>query len=151
VDRPRRLMPAATGAAAVLLLAACASVVAGDRAIAPVTNTARARCYTSVSPSPASGYGQLGSTVSLTKPDGNPAQVTDAVNVCSVLWRQGLLTLGKAGLGPRIGRGHPVPPLVVCVMPNGVAAVFPGSHRTCTHLGLPRARPSPDGERTTAS
>jgi hypothetical protein len=139
--RPRRLMPGATAAAAVLLLAACASVVAGDRATAPVTNTARARCYTSVSPAPAGAYGLLGTTVSLTKPDGSPAQVTDALDVCAVLWRQGLLTTGKAGLGPLIGRNHPVPELVACVMANGVAAVFPGGPRTCAKLGLPRARP----------
>lgn len=143
-DRSRRLMPAA--ACAVLLLAACASVVAGDHASAPVTNTARAGCYTSASPAPARGYGLLGTTVSLTNPDGTPGHVTDALDVCAVLWRQGLLTLGKAGLGSRIGSNHPVPPLVACVMPNGVAAVFPGRPRTCANLGLPRARPQPARE-----
>jgi hypothetical protein len=149
--RPRRLMPGATATAAVLMLAACASVVAGDRATAPVTNTARARCYTSASSASAGGYGLLGTTVSLTKPDGTPAQVTDALDVCTVLWRQGLLTLGQARLGPRIGRNHPVPPLVVCVMPNGTAAVFPGRPRTCAKLGLPRAGPGLHLKSTSAS
>jgi hypothetical protein len=141
--RRRRLMPTATAAVAVLLLAACASVVAGDHATAPVTNTAQARCYTSARTTPARGYGQLGTTVSLTNLDGTPAHVTDALDVCALLWRQGLLTVGKAGLGARIGSNHPVPPLVACVLPTGIAAVFPGRPHSCANLGLPRARPQP--------
>jgi hypothetical protein len=139
----RRFMPTATGAAVALLLAACAGVVAGDHATAPVrpvTNTTRARCYTSASLAPAGGYGFMGTIVTLSNRNGRPVQVTDALSVCAVLWRQGLLRRGIAGLGPRIGSHHPVPPLVVCVMPDGVAAVFPGRAHTCADLGLPRAR-----------
>jgi hypothetical protein len=141
--RRRRLMPM-MGGATVLLPAACASVVTGDHASAPVTNTSWARCYTSASLAPAGAYKFIGTTVTLTNVSGASARVTDALGVCAVLWRQGLLIRGKAGLGPRIGRDHRVPPLVACVMPDGIAAVFPGHARTCAALGLPRS----DGTRS---
>jgi hypothetical protein len=137
--RRRQLMPTVTGAAALLLLAACASAVTGDHATtAPVTNTSRARCYTSVRPAFTGAYGLIGTTVTLTKLDGKSERVTDALGICAVLWRQGLLRPGEPGLGPRIGSHHPVPSLVACVLPDGVAAVFPGRPHTCARLSLPR-------------
>jgi hypothetical protein len=146
--RRRQLMPTVTSAAALLLLAACASAVTGDHATtAPVTNTSRARCYTSTRPAFTGAYGLIGTTVTLTKLDGASERVTDALGVCTVLWRQGLLRPGEPGLGPRIGSHHPVPPLVACVLPDGVAAVFPGRSRTCARLRLPRARPRPLDQR----
>ena len=40
---------------------------------------------------------------------------------------------------PSPGADNPVPPLVACVMPDGTAAVFPGTRATCATLGLPNA------------
>jgi hypothetical protein len=40
---------------------------------------------------------------------------------------------------PSPGADNPVPPLVACVMPDGTAAVFPGTRASCVTLGLPDA------------
>jgi hypothetical protein len=79
-------------------------------------------------------------------PVGTDAQVTDALAACTTVWASGLLTLGSTQVGgtrPPAGMlttNHPVPSLVVCVLPGGVAGVFPGNDTTCETLGLPAAQ-----------
>jgi len=79
---------------------------------------------------------------------GSNAQVTNALAVCSVVWADGFLRWGSSEVGgTRLPSGaldpdHPVPPLVVCVLPSGIAAVFPGEKNTCATLGLPAAEGS---------
>ncbi len=113
---------------------------------APVTETDLARCYTV--DSLAGGNNFRGTSVAAAGPIGSHAQVTNALSACTLLWQDGLLTLGSANAGANmtpsqrahLNPDHPVPFLVVCVLPNGVAAVFPGNKETCQSLGLPAAQ-----------
>jgi len=77
-----------------------------------VTNTSTAFCY-----SVPSLAGHKGTAVTASGAPGSPAQVTDALQTCTMLW-------------------HQVPNLVVCTMPDGTAGVFPGDASTCRQLGL---------------
>jgi hypothetical protein len=96
----------------------------------------------------AGGNNFRGSSVAAAGPIGSIAQVTNALSACTLIWQDGLLTLGSrnasgANLSPseraHLNPDHPVPSLVVCVLPNGVAGVFPGDRKTCQALGLPAA------------
>lgn len=104
----------------------------------PVTNHTTAHCY-----SLPTEAGNNGTTVMNAGTPGTAAQVRDALAACSTLWRDGFLVSGD----PRIVNVtqpttvHPVPPLVVCTMADGRAAVFPGESGLCGRLGLPSARP----------
>ena len=112
---------------------------------APVTETDLARCYTV--DSLAGGNDFRGSSVTAAGPIGSNAQVTNALSACTLLWQDGLLTPGSANAGANmtpsqrahLNPDHPVPSLVVCVLPGGVAGVFPGNKETCQTLGLPPA------------
>jgi len=114
---------------------------------AAVTDTDLARCYTV--DSLAGGNNFRGTSVAAAGPIGSHAQVTNALSACTLIWQDGLLTLGSrnssgANLSPsdraHLNPDHPVPSLVVCVLPSGVAAVFPGNKETCQTLGLPAAQ-----------
>src|SRR5215472_18180412 len=134
-----------------LLIAASAVVIAvGTSAGAyayvqhsqPVTDKNQARCYTVAS---LSAGPQSFTTIAQATPAGSsrPAQVDNALSVCAALWRQGILHPGPQGAhGPATpdpAGTSPVPPLADCVLPDGTAAVFPGTHATCATLGLPHA------------
>ncbi len=112
--------------------------------VQPVTDKNEARCYTvpSLSAGPTSF-----TTVGAAAPAGShaPAQVEDALGICSALWRQGFVKAGPQGAaGPAkpnpAGVSSPVPSLVACVLPDGTAAIFPGPASTCAALGLPTAK-----------
>ena len=113
---------------------------------APVTETDLARCYTV--DSLAGGNNFSGAAVAAAGPIGSTAQVTNALSACTLLWQDGLLTPGSANAGAdltpseraHLSPDHPVPSLVVCVLPSGVAGVFPGNKETCQTLGLPAAQ-----------
>jgi hypothetical protein len=101
----------------------------------PVSNLNSAHCF-SIASSETSGT-QIAEAGPLT----SPQQVTDAVGACSVLWRDGFLVLGTSHI-IRVTQPttvHPIPPLVVCTMPDGTAGVFPGKQTLCKKLGLPLA------------
>jgi hypothetical protein len=117
----------------VTVVACTAAVVAFER----VTNKTQARCYSVDQPSRRYiGIGMANSTPT-------PGQVRNARAVCASLFRGGFLTAGVEGIDPHPAGGqHPVPPLVVCVLPDGAAAVFPGGPRTCARLSLPSATKS---------
>jgi len=134
-----------------LLIAASAAIVAvGTSAGAyayvqhssPVTDKSEARCYTVASLS--SGPESF-TTIAQATPAGStrPARVDNALSVCGALWRQGILRPGPQGASGSITPGQagalPVPPLTACVLPDGTAAVFPGTHSTCATLHLPNA------------
>jgi hypothetical protein len=136
--RARKPVFIATGAAAIVL-GTSAGAIAYVQHSQPVTNKSEARCYTEANL--AGGDQFHGTTIAEAGVPGSKAQVDSAVNVCAVLWRQGFLLPGAAGVArqPNTKAHHRVPPLVACVMPDGTAAVFPGNLRTCANLGLPRA------------
>lgn len=66
------------------------------------------------------------------------ATVAAAIKQCAGLWQVGLLE--PTGLNPQFDNvpDHPVPPLVACVLDDGLAAVLPGDEQTCHRLNLPR-------------
>lgn len=125
---------AVTGTAAAAVVAPLTS--------APVTQTDEARCY-SVD-SLAGGDDFAGLTTAASGPVGSPARVTHALADCALSWQDGFLTLGSTKVNrvpsSALDPDHPVPPLVVCVLPSGIAAVFPGDSTVCQSLGLPAAR-----------
>jgi hypothetical protein len=109
---------------------------------APVTETDLARCY--AVDSLAGGNDFRGTSVAAAGPIGSHAQVTNALSACTFIWQDGLMAPGAgAKMTPseraHLNPDHPVPHLVVCVLPSGVAAVFPGNKETCQTLGLPAA------------
>lgn len=98
-----------------------------------VTNTSTAFCY-----SVPSLAGHKGTTVTASGAPGSPAQVTDALQTCTMLWQDGFLASGAPNAIHVTGTTtiHQVPNLVVCTMPDGTAGVFPGDASTCRQLGL---------------
>lgn len=143
VNRSQRRGPLLIAASAVVVAAGTsAGAYAYVQHSQPVTDKNQARCYTvaSLSAGPESF-----TTIAQATPAGSsrPAEVDNALSVCAALWRQGILHRGPQGAhGPttpsRAGTS-PVPPLAACVLPDGTAAVFPGTHSTCATLGLPNA------------
>lgn len=133
-----------------LLIAATAVMVAAGTSAGayayvqhsrPVGDKTDARCYTVASLSAGrQSYATIGQAT--LAGSSRPAQVNNAVSVCTALWRQGILRPGPQGArsrasGPAVS-SH-VPLLVACVLPGGTAAVFPGHPSTCGTLGLPNA------------
>ena len=139
--RRRRLLVAAGG-----VLVAAGATAAGFAFVPhaqPVTDKDMARCYSVAS---LSAGPQSFTTIAEANPvnSGRPGQVTDALGTCASLWSQGFIHAGPQGAEaptspPSPGAHHPVPPLAVCVLPDGTAAVFPGGKSTCAALGLPSA------------
>jgi hypothetical protein len=126
---------AVTGTAAAVTIAHLTS--------APVTETDVARCYST--DSLAGGDNFAGLSTAAAGPIGSSAQVTSALAACTTSWADGFLTLGSTQVGGTrqppgiLSTNHPVPSLVVCVLPGGIAGVFPGDKTTCQTLGLPAA------------
>ena len=127
---------AVTGTAAAITIAHLTS--------APVTETDVARCYST--DSLAGGDDNFaGLSTAAAGPVGSSAQVTSALAACTTSWADGFLTLGSTQVGGTrqppgiLSTNHPVPSLVVCVLPGGIAGVFPGDNTTCQTLGLPAA------------
>jgi hypothetical protein len=141
--RISRKVTAVAVAVGLALTGTAAAAVVTHLTSAPVTETDLARCY-SVD-SLAGGENFAGLSVAASGPIGSHAQVTNALEACTPSWADGFLILGSTEVGgSRLPSGvltpdHPVPPLVVCVLPSGIAAVFPGNPTTCQTLGLPAA------------
>ena len=135
------------GAAVVVAAGTSAGAYAYVARSQPVTDKGEARCYTVAG---LSGGPQSYTSLAQATPvnSGKPGQVTDALGDCASLWQQGFLRAGPRGAAmptavPSPGADKPVPPLVACVMPDGTAAVFPGTRATCATLGLPNASTAP--------
>ncbi len=88
-----------------------------------------------------------GASVALAAPNGGgPVSIEDAIEMCSQVWRDGLLSPTDPivrppgnGTKPYYNENHdsPVPdPLTVCVMGDGTAAVVPGGPEVCSVLRL---------------
>jgi hypothetical protein len=128
-----------------LVLGVALAVVLGSAAAgmtllrsAPVTDKTTARCYTAT----VVGNGDIftGTTIFAPGTPGSTAQVNSAITTCTDLWRQGFLLSGKSGMQRSTpNTANPVPALVACTLPNGIAGIFPGDQNTCASLGLPLA------------
>jgi hypothetical protein len=117
-----------------------ASAVAGITLLrtAPVTDKRTARCYTAMSIGSDKTFS--GTTIGVAGTPGSVAQVDDAMASCSDLWRQGFLVPGMTAIQrPKPNTSNPVPSLVACTLPDGIAGIFPGDSNTCAKLGLPLA------------
>jgi hypothetical protein len=104
----------------------------------PVTDRTTARCYTTAS----LGNGETfsGATIFAAGTPGSTAQVDNAIATCSGLWRLGVLVTGRSGIQSSApNTSYPIPPLVACTLPSGIAGVFPGDQNTCANLVLPLA------------
>jgi hypothetical protein len=142
---PRRRVTRVT-ARVVALVAGILVLVMGGTAVAyvafmpatvPVAN--QTRCYTKASVGEGDDF--YGTTVGQALSAGSNARKAEAaVDICSSLWRQGILKLDSKQVGfPAENRtDYLVPSLVACRLENGIAAVFPGDEMTCSRLGLPR-------------
>jgi hypothetical protein len=121
------------------LVAGSLAIAGGGTAIgvaltgsAPVTDRSSARCYSEVSHD--FGPDFPGTTVGVAYgSDGSGGQVTAPVQLCASLWQS-----GELGAGGPAANGT-APQLTGCVLPNGIAAVFPGPPSVCQDLGLPAA------------
>jgi hypothetical protein len=122
-----------------VIVAVVGSAAAGITLLrsSPVTDRTTARCYTEV----ALGTDTFsGTTVGALGAPGSTVQVDNAIATCLDLWHHGFLLPGKTGIQrPPPNASNPVPPLVACTLPSGIAGVFPGDQNTCASLGLPLA------------
>ena len=117
------------------IAAAGGAATAAYTYFAPIRDTSTAHCY-----SLPSVAGNNGTAVAAVGAPGSPAQVTDAMQTCSMLWQDGFLVAGAPDAVHVTGPTtiHAVPSLVVCTMPDGTAGVFPGDASLCRQLGLSR-------------
>jgi len=101
----------------------------------PVTQHSVARCYTVATYQPGRTF--PGTTVAEADTVDQRGQVQNALQVCAAMWRAGILQPGVADVIVHPGKPFfPVPALVGCTLPDGTAAIFPGSVDTCQRLTL---------------
>jgi hypothetical protein len=110
------------------------------------TERGSARCYTVLRVGTGTTF--TGTTIAAPGRLGSAEEVRSALSGCAALWRQGFLTHGSAIRHPPQGlpgaAGVPVPALVACTLPDGMAAVFPTEGPfTCGKLGLASAPGKP--------
>jgi len=132
-----RLAAVAIGASAALVGTTALAYVAFKPATVPVAD--QTRCYTKASLE-GGNDDFYGTTVGQAMPADGTRKAVAAVEVCSALWRQGLLTPGskRITVPERDSADQPVPRLTACVLEKGIAAVIPGDDNICARLGLPR-------------
>jgi hypothetical protein len=69
-----------------------------------------------------------------------PDQAAYAADTCGFEWEDGILHLDKPYITDPANNGAPaglpVPPLVACVLKDGMVAVYPGDSTVCRTLGL---------------
>lgn len=122
----------ASGAVIVLTTGAAAAYVA----LAPATDHSRVRCYSEAS---LGGGGSYKGTDAGTPESSTAGKITAVapLDLCSALWRAGVVLPGHTHAETPVSQPQPIPPLVACTLKDGVAAVFPGDVQTCAKLGLP--------------
>lgn len=100
---------------------------------APVTDKTIVHCLSSTTRSADGTYPGSSATIA----DGNgPGRVNDALALCSQMWKQGALSPTVDPTAPTHSPGT-VPPLQVCVMRDGTAAVVPSDNASvCQSLGM---------------
>ncbi|WP_223692530.1 hypothetical protein [Leifsonia poae] len=125
-------------------------LVGGGAGIAAVTianqkmQARTAYCYSA--PDANSRFAQAGIPDEMTGPDGHTTAIADpadrfaaAIENCAAAWRVGVFSASTAPAGTEFA----VPPLVACLRPDQVPAVFPrpegdtsSVHAFCTDLGM---------------
>lgn len=131
LPRKRLIVAAAAG---VVLLSGAATYVSVRPATVPVQD--QTRCYTKASLK-GGDRNFFGTTVGQARGVAGERSSVTAVDACAVLWRQGVIRLNTKGVrDPDQASDHPVPPLVACVLDDGIAAVLPGTDETCRELGI---------------
>jgi len=108
-------------------------------AFAPATDHSRVRCYTEPRLGDRNTYRGTDAGMA-TSADGTVAAI-DAIDLCTALWRAGIIAAGQPHAELPDSGSHPVPPLTACRLPDGVAGVFPGTAELCRQLGLPGLAP----------
>lgn len=100
---------------------------------APVTDTTIVHCLSSTTRGADGSY--PGSSATIAEGSG-PGRVEDARALCAQMWEQGALSPSADPTAPTRTPGT-VPPLQVCVMRDGTAAVVPSdSVSVCQSLGM---------------
>ena len=100
-----------------------------------VTDQTQARCYSD----DLYVRGPTFHGTAVATPDSATAigRVQDALDICASLWQVGAIQPGAVvAITNRNARSYPVPALVGCTLPDGAAAVFPGTADTCDRVGL---------------
>jgi hypothetical protein len=106
----------------------------------PVTQHGYARCYTTAAYIAGSAF--PGTTIAEADSPTQVGRVADALETCSAFWRAGILQAGAAEPIVHPGRSsYPVPALIGCTLPDGAAAIFPGTADTCAEVGLAAEAP----------
>ena len=100
---------------------------------APVTDKTIVHCLSDTTRGADGTYPGSSATIA----DGNgPGRVDDALALCAQMWEQGVLSPTIDPTAPTHSPGT-VPPLQVCVMRDGTAAVVPSSNDSvCQSLGM---------------
>lgn len=118
------------GLAGAVALTTGAAILFGS---APVTDTTIVHCLSSTTRGADGTY--PGSSATIADGDG-PGRVDDARALCAQMWEQGVLSSTVDPTAPTQSPGV-VPPLQVCVMRDGTAAVAPSSNASvCQSLGM---------------
>ncbi|PVW02947.1 hypothetical protein DEA06_14315 [Microbacterium sp. Gd 4-13] len=100
---------------------------------APVTDKTIVHCLSSTTANPDGTY--PGSSATIADGDG-PGRVDDARNLCIQMWEQGVLSPSVDPTAPTQSPGT-APPLQVCVMRDGTAAVVPSENESvCQSLRM---------------
>ncbi len=130
--RVRRRLAVWSGAGLVgaVALTTGAAILLGS---APVTDKTLVHCLSSTTRGANGAYS--GSSATIADGDG-PGRVEDARALCAQMWEQGVLSPTVDPTAPTQSPGV-APPLQVCVMRDGSAAVVPGSNASvCQSLGM---------------
>lgn len=101
---------------------------------AQVSNTSLVRCLSSTTPNSDGSYPGSSATIS----DGSGAgRVNDALDLCTQMWREGVLNDGSDPTAATHAPGTVPDALQVCVVRDGSAAVVPApSPGICAALGM---------------
>lgn len=140
--RRRWTVPALAVGVTVVVIATTGGAIIQHRAAVAASNTRETRCYSVADVGSDDSFkGTL--SASATAADGSTA-VTDPIELCGGYWRAGIIQAGKPNAQNPSQSQYPVPALVACTLPSGVAAIFPGDATLCDKLGLaPLSIPTP--------
>ena len=128
--RRRIVLWSSVGLVGAATLTTAAAIVFGS---APVTDTTIVHCLSSTTRGADGSY--PGSSATIADRDG-PGRVDDARALCAQMWEQGVLSPTVEPTAPTQSPGT-VPPLQVCVMRDGTAAVVPSNNASvCQSLGM---------------
>lgn len=128
--RRRIVVWGSAGFVGAVVLTTGAAILLGS---APVTDKTLVHCLSSTTRGANGTYPGSSATIA----DGDsPGRVDDARALCAQMWEQGVLSPAVDPIAPTQSPGT-VPPLQVCVMRDGSAAVVPSSIASvCQSLGM---------------